>query len=501
MLKGGQGVRGPRDFLAWLSGADPKILAECPTERPTYVGLGSAILIGGALAGVSMTVALTTALKALPYQAALVGAAWGLAVVLLDRWLVLSYRRQDKWWKAVLVVTPRLLLALIFGLIISTPLVLQIFRPELDAKIAVIQRTDYVQQANQLNKRIEAAQARVSSSSQLALAQLSAIEHLQRQRNQAARRGQQAQVRQYDELISTATEQFQAATTARRAALSSAQKSLAADLKAQEMLQASSSNSGLLIRLEALDALASTSTTIYAARLILTLFFLVIECMPILIKVLLSLGPEGTYDKLLARENQMQLKIAEYKRQRRTQRLMTNVDRNIDDEIERVPATVNTATDPEVERRIAARVRDALLGDPLDAFDGLLVVQLLDLDGEPVGPERPFTLRAGKPYRVVAYLAQAEPLSAVAVESVAVNGPQRPAAVNFSVSALSDMAVLSPRLVQIRAPAEADSEHAEFSFVAPEISTPFALWVQLYQRDTLIQVARLELQPEEARMR
>jgi Domain of unknown function (DUF4407) len=188
MLKGGQGVRGPRDFLAWLSGADPKILAECPTERSTYVGLGAAILIAGAIAGVSMALALTTALKAAPYQAALVGTAWGLAVMLLDRWLVLSYRRQDKW-KAVVVVTPRLLLALIFGLVISTPLILQIFRPELEQKIAIIQQADYFQQANQLTKRIEADQAIVSSSSQLASAQLSAIEHLEHLRSQAARRG------------------------------------------------------------------------------------------------------------------------------------------------------------------------------------------------------------------------------------------------------------------------------------------------------------------------
>jgi hypothetical protein len=161
---------------------------------------------------------------------------------------------------------------------------------------------------------------------------------------------------------------------------------------------------------------------------------------------------------------------------------------------------VNSAADPGVEDRIAARVREALIGDPLDAFEGLLVVQLLDLGGEATAPGRQPEIRAGSEYRIVAYLAQAAPESAAAIEPVMINGPRRPTAVGFTISALSDKAAVSPGQVRIHAPADADSEHAEFSFVAPEESAPLTLWVQLHQRDALIQVARLELNPEVVRV-
>jgi hypothetical protein len=163
-----------------------------------------------------------------------------------------------------------------------------------------------------------------------------------------------------------------------------------------------------------------------------------------------------------------------------------------------IPAAIDPAGDLEVEDRIAARVREALLGEPLDAFDGFLVVELFNLSGDRVTRGRSHEIRRGQAYRVVAYLAHSEPTSAAVVEPVAIKGPRRPAAVSFSVSALSDVTTVSPRLVQIRAPVNADSEHAEFSFVAPEKSTPLALWVQLQQRDALIQVARLELHSGEA---
>ncbi len=71
------------------------------------------------------------------------------------------------------------------------------------------------------------------------------------------------------------------------------------------------SNAGLLLRLQALDAYAAGSSTLEAARWLLFLFFTAIECLPILVKVLLNLGPENTYEKALARADQISLRLAE----------------------------------------------------------------------------------------------------------------------------------------------------------------------------------------------
>jgi hypothetical protein len=59
-----------------------------------------------------------------------------------------------------------------------------------------------------------------------------------------------------------------------------------------------SADNGLLIRMEALDRLASNDSTINVARLLLFLLFLTIECLPVTVKLLQR---PGDYEKILAR--------------------------------------------------------------------------------------------------------------------------------------------------------------------------------------------------------
>jgi len=105
--------------LIWLSGAQPEILAEFKHDQPKYVGIGSAVLITSTMAAVSMTFALHIALDASVLVAIPFALAWGLAIMSLDRWLVVSMTR-----KQLLLAIPRALLGLLFGIIISTPLTL-----------------------------------------------------------------------------------------------------------------------------------------------------------------------------------------------------------------------------------------------------------------------------------------------------------------------------------------------------------------------------------------
>ena len=69
-------------------------------------------------------------------------------------------------------------------------------------------------------------------------------------------------------------------------------------------------DTGLLIRLQALGAVTAGNSTLNAARWLLFLLFVVIDCMPVFIKVMMNLGPEGNYDKMLAAEEAKQLRVA-----------------------------------------------------------------------------------------------------------------------------------------------------------------------------------------------
>ena len=125
-------------FLIWLSGARSQILDECPTERPKYVGIGASILITATMATVSLAFALVTALKVELWLALPFAIAWGVAILSLDRLFVVSLSRNGNWRAQLLRATPRVLLALLLGFVISTPFVLQIFRPEIEHEITIL---------------------------------------------------------------------------------------------------------------------------------------------------------------------------------------------------------------------------------------------------------------------------------------------------------------------------------------------------------------------------
>ena len=75
-----------------------------------------------------------------PYAAAPIALLWGLVIMGIDRWLVTSlpHDRTRKW----LIATPRLILAILIGSLISTPIVLRIFESEINNQISVIKENN-----------------------------------------------------------------------------------------------------------------------------------------------------------------------------------------------------------------------------------------------------------------------------------------------------------------------------------------------------------------------
>jgi Domain of unknown function (DUF4407) len=362
--------------LIWLSGAQRDILARCRSDRPKYIGVGSAILITSAMAAVSMTFALYSALR-VPLAASVVFAiAWGLAIMSLDRWLVVSLVRQPRKLNYLLLALPRVALGVLFGLIISTPFTLQIFKPEIDQQLAVIQKQNADQfyagvSGDPLTKKISQDQTLVNNYEGIIrqngqtganLAQNPAVMALTEQRDQAASKASTAQNAYHCELYGTEmngsghcvqgngpaaqqdqqeynreeslvgsldaqissleTQIISSNAAAASSNLSNAKKDLG-PAKAQLLSDQSeqkaeitsftttnAADTGLLQRLKALDQVTAKNGMLQTARWLLFLFFTVIECLPILVKVLLNLGPENTYEKALAQAERVSLRLA-----------------------------------------------------------------------------------------------------------------------------------------------------------------------------------------------
>ena len=125
--------------LAVLAGARPDVLAAAPGARAKFVALGGVLLSTGGLALVSMAFAVHMALGVWWPFALLVGLGWGLVVVNLDRMLLVGMAHDSSLKRNLVLAVPRVGLALVLGVVIATPLTLQIFAKEIDTEIVTMQ--------------------------------------------------------------------------------------------------------------------------------------------------------------------------------------------------------------------------------------------------------------------------------------------------------------------------------------------------------------------------
>jgi hypothetical protein len=348
-----------RNFLFALAGARQEILEQCPTERVKFQSLGTAILITSVMATVSMWFALNSVLGVNAFVALLGAIVWGLVIMGIDRWLVSSMPPTGgrRWSIAV----PRLVLAILLGTLISTPIVLRIFQSEINAQIVIIkqdrasnfialqQKSKVGDQVDYWTKDVSNLEKVITSNGSVTInpatdpivkalikqrAQEITLEHTYyeqwqcqlyggagctkkgngplAQASEASYHQAATQVSKLTNAIQKRDGQLNAGNAHARsirvqeatAALPAAKQHLAAVTAQEDALEAkyaaqNLNTNGLLIRLEALNQLSGKSFTVNAARLLLFLLFLVIECLPVTVKLML---PPGNYERILQAE-------------------------------------------------------------------------------------------------------------------------------------------------------------------------------------------------------
>jgi hypothetical protein len=145
MRRGNRGqevIRRAGDFMAWLGGGDQGILEQVPQERSRFVQMAGVLLTTAALAVVSMTFALHDGVKAPLAPSVILGAAWGVVILNLDRFLVLSMGSTRDRKRLVFITLPRVALAVVLALVVSTPLVLRIFASDINQQLFVMQQQE-----------------------------------------------------------------------------------------------------------------------------------------------------------------------------------------------------------------------------------------------------------------------------------------------------------------------------------------------------------------------
>src|SRR5688572_10201555 len=362
--------------LAVLSGARPDVLAAAAGARAKFVALGGVLLSTGGLALVSMAFAVHMALGVWWPFAMLIGLGWGFVVVNLDRMLLVGMAHDSSLKRNLVLAVPRVGLALVLGVVIATPLTLQVFHREIDTQIVALQaeKSDAYQRSLDADARFGglpelreqvALEQEIVASGGLTDPSLAVVHGdvtaRQGAYDEAMATQQRLEARAQCELdgtcgtgdagtgtayqeARTAADAQRAVVTAMRADLETALAAASAaedrsaqqaraDLEThqaeltrlteqqtelQQAFDATNNNSGgLLLRLEALSRLSDTNATLWAAQMMLSLLFMCVEVLPVLMKLLLNSSPPTTYDRLAALRDRADIDGEEIKMQAR----------------------------------------------------------------------------------------------------------------------------------------------------------------------------------------
>src|SRR6201995_5227441 len=125
-------------FFWFCSGAHIGTLKKYPLEHNKYVGIGATIFFTALFASLSGGYAMYFVFAGNPAAwvfAILFGLIWGTAIFNLDRYIVSSIDKTGTTNQQILQASPRILLAIMIGIVISRPLELKIFDKEIREKL------------------------------------------------------------------------------------------------------------------------------------------------------------------------------------------------------------------------------------------------------------------------------------------------------------------------------------------------------------------------------
>ena len=121
-----------KQFFILCSGADRDLLEGCSEgEQTKYVGIGATVFFTAVMAFLASAYALFTVFDSI-YPALIFGFVWSLLIFNLDRFIVSTIKKRDRFLDEFLQATPRIALAIIIAIVISKPLEIKIFEKEIN---------------------------------------------------------------------------------------------------------------------------------------------------------------------------------------------------------------------------------------------------------------------------------------------------------------------------------------------------------------------------------
>jgi hypothetical protein len=315
--------------LLWVAGVDPAHIQAVP-DRARYTSMGAIVVLTATVAAASMTTALTLVFSGHRWLTFLpVGLLWGAIVFSFDRWIVSSVdygplqdadqttaARRSRFLSKVVQFLVRLTMAGLVGLIISEPIVLAVFGPEISQQLTAQHAADASLQAAQLNAEQQRQLAVLNgpvTSADTALASATAAANSAHKiyiceltgQCRGLPAGEVTGVAGYGPQTSqdytawqgALGQQQQAQRTANHAGTVERANAAALQAQTQARIQAAAktaySDNGLLAREKALDTLSQQNRGFLLRRIVLWLALMFIDLAPVILK---TFSPRTLYE-------------------------------------------------------------------------------------------------------------------------------------------------------------------------------------------------------------
>ena len=307
-------MTGIHKILIICSVSNYEIKKKSPTDLNKHIGIGGVILFTGILAALSASYALNTIFDQF-YIAIAFGILWGLMIFNLDRYIVTSMKKSGGFFRQFLIALPRILVAVLLGIVISKPLELKIFEKEINKQLNVIVNRNKAELQSGIDARYTELGKTFSTERKEIYTQ---IDQLRKEYNLASTELEK-------EVVGTQTE----TTTGREGYGPNAKRK--ADLKNQKLAEmelyiqqtsprlaelnkelnrlnlakeneideakpTEDNYNGFAARMQALNELSATNPILGTAAIFIALVFISLETAPVLVKLI---APKGPYDFLL----------------------------------------------------------------------------------------------------------------------------------------------------------------------------------------------------------
>lgn len=307
-------------FLWWLSTAEKELLMDCVIDRNRYAIIGMSVLGTWLFATLAWVYFFSTVVANL-FAAIALGVFMGCIILSIDRALIKGINKLNK--QKFLPLLFRGLLAVTIGTFMAQPALLYLFNKEVHLQISLdneqkkkdkrvqqdavytTQKNELTAKKNTLQKQLDERYKEVSDARQSFIAETDGTGGSKKIGLESIAKAKKNNYEKLDADYQVLSAQL----SPQIKTIDSILFKIEFDIKQEQQVFESLLNDGFLTRIEALNNLIKTNSTLQIRYWLLVIILILIELMPVIAKTLL---PSGTYDaKAFAREEMEKIILAD----------------------------------------------------------------------------------------------------------------------------------------------------------------------------------------------